>query len=190
MHGGKKSQTDKTGLQDERWTALLSTQYPIIPLPQAFKEKQLLRYGANKFVYIFFSAEEVCSKFSPQGMNENEWVFCSYDIPKHKYKLIATSLKIFTQHLGISEGLFLIYFLHCTLSKHYITQLCQMYNSIGKQKYKSPMLLMCGLHTDDYNTVISDIVGTEKKFLTYQIYCSVQFTSLKHKCSSSNTSWC
>lgn len=43
-----------------------------------------------------------------------------------------------------------------------------MYNNIGKQKYISPKMLMWGLYTDKYNTVIPD-VGTEKKSFTYQI---------------------
>lgn len=42
-----------------------------------------------------------------------------------------------------------------------------MYNSIGKQKYISPKMLMSGSYTDEYNTVIPDIVGTEKKSFTY-----------------------
>lgn len=44
-----------------------------------------------------------------------------------------------------------------------------MYNCIGKQKYISPKMLMCGSYTDEYNTVIPDVVGTEKKSITYQI---------------------
>lgn len=49
-----------------------------------------------------------------------------------------------------------------------------MYNSIGKQKYISPKMLMCGSYTDEYNTVVPDVVGTEKKSFTYQISCSAQ----------------
>lgn len=52
-----------------------------------------------------------------------------------------------------------------------------MYNSIGKQKYISPKMLMCGSYTDEYNTVIPD-VGTEKSF-TYQISCSAQYVQCK-----------
>lgn len=44
-----------------------------------------------------------------------------------------------------------------------------MYNSIGKQKYISPKMLMCGSYTDEYNTVSLDIVGTEKESFTNQI---------------------
>lgn len=32
-------------------------------------------------------------------------------------------------------------------------------------------MLMCGSYTDEYNTVIPDVVGTEKKSFTYQISC-------------------
>lgn len=51
-----------------------------------------------------------------------------------------------------------------------------MYNRIGKQKYISPKMLMCGSYTDEYNTVIPDIVGTEKKSFTYQISYSAQLS--------------
>lgn len=53
-----------------------------------------------------------------------------------------------------------------------------MYNSIGKQKYISPKMLMCGLYTDEYNTVVPNVVGTEKKSFTYQISYSAQLSSI------------
>lgn len=37
---------------------------------------------------------------------------------------------------------------------------------------------MCGSYTDEYNTVVPDVVGTEKKSFTYQISCSAQFSSM------------
>lgn len=64
------------------------------------------------------------------------------------------------------DGLFLIYFytVHCcSLSKHYITQLCQqIYNSIGKQKYISPKMLMCGSYKDEYNTSFQTLLAQKR----------------------------
>lgn len=52
-----------------------------------------------------------------------------------------------------------------------------MYNSTGKQKYISPKMLMCGSYTDEYNTVIPDVVGTEKTVLHISnlLFCTTKF---------------
>lgn len=39
-------------------------------------------------------------------------------------------------------------------------------------------MLQCGLYIDEYNTIISDVVGTEKKSITYQISFSAQKSSI------------
>lgn len=35
-------------------------------------------------------------------------------------------------------------------------------------------MLLCGSYTDEYNSVVPDVVGTKKKSITYQISCSAQ----------------
>lgn len=52
-----------------------------------------------------------------------------------------------------------------------------MYNGIGKQKYISPKMLMCGSYTDEYNTVVPDSCWHRKECLHILnlIFCTITF---------------